>query len=58
MKFYFNSKFLVIAVILAGIIDLLHGWAHSMMWQVWQVGKLVFVSVVVAVYSALLLVKK
>ena len=55
---YWNPRFLFIAVILAGIIALLHGWAHSMMWQVWQVGTLVFVSIVVAIYGVLILVKK
>ena len=58
MKIYFNSKYFIIALVLAGIIALLHGWAHSMMWQVWQVGTLVFISVVVAIYVALLWVKK
>lgn len=58
MKLYFNSKYFIIALVLAGIIALLHGWAHSMMWQVWQVGTLVFISVIVAIYAALLWVKK
>lgn len=55
---FWNPRFLFIAVILAGFIALLHGWAHSMMWQVWQVGTLVFVSIVVALYGVLILVKK